>query len=91
MLTTLKTIDEKLVSSPYLCGAKMTIGDIVVYNEVSQFFEMTDLSVTHADVSGFDNLAKWFTTRMSVDPEIQKHDQEMKNALGKVKKTMPDN
>lgn len=69
----------------------MTIGDIVVYNEVSQFFEMTDLSCTHADVAGFDNLAKWFQTRMSADPEISKHDAEMKSALAKVKKTMPDN
>jgi glutathionyl-hydroquinone reductase len=50
MMLTLKTIDEKLVSSPFLCGQKMTIGDIVVFNEISQFFEMTGLSPSHDDV-----------------------------------------
>ena len=70
MLLTLKTIDDKLVTTPYLCGSKMTIGDIVVFNEISQFFEMTDLSTTHQEVVQFEFMTKWFTHRMANDPEI---------------------
>lgn len=69
----------------------MTIGDIVVFNEISQFFEMTGLSPSHDDVVQYAFLAKWFNQRMGNDPDIQKHDHEMKSALTKVIKTMPEN
>lgn len=91
MVQTLKTIDDKLVSSPFLCGPKMTIGDIVVFNEISQFFEMTGLSTSSPDISQYAFLTKWFTTRMANDADISKHDQEMKAAVAKCTKTMPDN
>jgi len=35
MLSCLKALDEKLVGDSFLCGNKMTIGDIVVFNELS--------------------------------------------------------
>lgn len=31
----LSALDDKLVASAYLCADKMTIGDIVVFNELS--------------------------------------------------------
>ena len=91
MLLTLKIIDEKLVSTQFLCGQKMTIGDIVVFNEVSQFFAMTGLSTTSEEVSGYTFLTKWYTKKMLSDPDIAKHDQDMKDTLKKCFKTMPEN
>ena len=74
-----------------MCGAKMTIGDIVVFNEISQFFEMTGLSPTSPEVAEHTFFVKWFTQRMAADPEISKHDSEMKAALKKATKTLPEN
>jgi len=30
-----KALDDKLISQPYLCSDKMSVGDIVVFNEIS--------------------------------------------------------
>ena len=35
MMMCMKALDEKVVSQTYMCGNKMTIGDIIVYNELS--------------------------------------------------------
>lgn len=61
----------------------MTIGDIIIFNEISQFFEMTGHSVGHPDVAQYACLAKWFTSRMASDPEISALDKEMKDTLAK--------
>jgi len=35
MIQCLKALDDKLAAANYLCGSKMTVGDIVVFNELS--------------------------------------------------------
>jgi glutathione S-transferase len=35
MIQSFKALDDKLSSSNFLCGSKMTVGDIVVFNELS--------------------------------------------------------
>jgi len=35
MLQCLKSLDEKLAAANFLCGSKMSVGDIVVFNELS--------------------------------------------------------
>ena len=35
MIQCLKALDDKLAAANYLCGSKMTVGDIVVFSELS--------------------------------------------------------
>ena len=36
----LKTLDGILANNQFLCGGQLTLADIVVYNELSQFLEL---------------------------------------------------
>jgi glutathione S-transferase len=45
-----KTLDDKLVSQNYLCGSRMTLGDIVVYSELSMFLELCDMTATSQEL-----------------------------------------
>ena len=65
----------------------MTIGDIIVYNELSLFFEICDISPTSPEIGAYTMLQRWFNERMSKDEAIAKLDQDMKNALSKHNKT----
>ena len=35
VVQSLKALDDKLIHANYLCGSKMTVGDIVIYTELS--------------------------------------------------------
>ena len=88
MMDTLKAINERLVANPYLCGKTMSIGDIIVFNELSQFFEMCDIKLNVGEVATHDFLVKWFN-RMLADEAVAKLDKDMKDTLAKTKKTKP--
>ena len=87
LMDCLKALNDKLVNNQanFLCGKTLTIGDIIVYCELSQFFEMCNLNVNHPDVSTHESLCKWFN-RLAQDPAIAKHDKEFKAALSKLNK-----
>ena len=84
-----KTLDQKLVENPFLCGDRITLGDVIVYNEISMFLQLADLTPTSSELSSFPNLVKWLTIKMPSHEVIQKLNQEMIDALKKVKKTRP--
>ena len=50
---------------------------------------MTGLSTESSEVSQYAFLIKWFNT-MKQDADIQKHDNEMRAALNKLKKFTPE-
>ena len=70
----------------YLCGNKMTMGDIIVFNELSQFMELVGMNPTGQELAAYPFLSKWFNQRMGSDEQIKKLDQEMKETLAKIKK-----
>ena len=67
----------------------MTIGDIVVFNEVSMFLEINDMRPNDDELKNFPSLQKWLTSKMYSDPVLQKLDQDMKNAAKGLKKSIP--
>ena len=89
VLGALPAIEKRLLEQPYLCGSKMTIGDIVVFNELSMFLEINDWKPNEDELREFPSLQKWLTGKMYADPVLQKLDQEMKNAAKGLKKSIP--
>ena len=84
----LKILDLRLVDAPWLCGARMTIGDIIVFNDLSMFMHLCDLDPSHSEMAEHQNLMKWFK-KMQKEPEINKLDTKYLEVLSKSKKTMP--
>ena len=89
VLDALGTLNARLIHSDYICGPKMTIGDIIVFNELSQFMQMCDLTINSDELKNQEFLSKWFVNKMLVDPTIAKYDREMKEALSKAKRVTP--
>ena len=85
----LKGLDLKLVEHTFLCGEKITIADMVVFNELSLFMELNNYGVDHEEMVPYPNLMKWFKTKMLGNQTVKTLDDEMKESLSKVKKTWP--
>ena len=66
----------------------MSIGDIIVFNEIAMFLEISDLKITDDELKGYPQIQKWMT-KMYSDPAIQKLDQDMKTAAKSYKKVIP--
>ena len=58
----------------------MTIGDIIIFHELSQFMHMCGLTIDSDELRAHEFLSKWYTQRMIVDQTIAKYDKEMKAA-----------
>ena len=58
-----EAIDGKLKkdSLPYLCGRIMTIADIIIFNELSQFLFLTKLDFTQEKLATMEKLKQWYT------------------------------
>lgn len=41
----LKALDYKLVENTYLCGNKLTLGDLVVFNDLAMYMELKGYSI----------------------------------------------
>lgn len=81
----------KLVEHSYLCGEKMTIADIIVFNELSMFVELNpDKNMDSAEMSAYPNLVKWFNTKMLANAHVKQCNDEMKMALSSIKKSKPE-
>lgn len=81
----------KLVEHSYLCGEKMTIADIIVFNELSMFVELNpDKNMDSAEMSAYPNLVKWFNTKMLANSSVKQCNDEMKMALSSIKKSKPE-
>ena len=87
MVNNFGALDKKLDKQTYLCGDKMTIGDIVVYNELIMFNALLDISTYGAEYSPYNNLAKWMQT-MSGDSHISQLEADMKKDLKTVKRAI---
>lgn len=75
---------------PYLCGDKLTIADIIVFNELSLFVELNeDKNIESPEMANFPNLVKWFKIKMLNNGTFKQLNDEMKTALASVKKSKP--
>lgn len=75
----LQGLDMKLVEHNFLCGEKLTMADIIVFNELSMFVELNpDKNMDSEEMKAFPNLCKWFTTKMITHPHIKACNDEMK-------------
>ena len=83
-------LDQRLVESPYLCRDKITLGDIIIFNELSLFMELCDLNPQSPELSEHMNLVKWFNIKMKSQKVFADFDEEMKAELKKVKKKKPE-
>ena len=78
-----EAIDGKLKkdSLPYLCGRVMTIGDIIIFNELSQFLFITKLDFKQEKLATMEKLKYWYTTQMPVDEIVVTLDERMRTYL----------
>ena len=88
VIATLKSLDDKLISKGYLAADKLTIADIIVFSEISQFLFMTGKTFEDDEFSEYAFLIKWFNLVKS-DRAIQFKDEEFKQAMAGLKKTLP--
>ena len=54
-------LDKQLVSSKCIAGKDITIADLLIYNDVSQFLMMAGLDLTSPRIINKANLKKWLT------------------------------
>jgi glutathione S-transferase len=81
-LSCLKILDLRLVDNTWLCGARMTIGDIIVYNDLSMFMNLCDYTPSSSEMSEHTNLMKW-CKKMGKDQEIASLDTKFAETLKK--------
>ena len=86
----LPIFDQKFFNSPYLCGNKIRLDDVIIFNELSLFMELCDLNPQSAELSEHINLVKWFNIKMKSQKVFADFDEEMKAELKKVKKKKPE-
>jgi len=90
-MSCLKGLDMKLVEHTYLCGEKLTMADIIVFNELSLFMELNseDKGIDSAEMAVFPNLVKWFKIKMLNNQTFKMCNDEMKAELNKCRKMKP--
>ena len=88
-MSCLKGLDLKLVEHQFLCGDKLTLADIIVFNEISLFIELNELDIDSADLAQYPNLVKWFKTKMLANEKFKESNDAMIKALSLTQKTHP--
>ena len=61
----LKYLDDRLnTDQSFLCGEKLTLADIVIFNEVTFYMEIMGLNTESEEIKVSKNLVKWLKTKM---------------------------
>jgi len=66
---------------PYLCGRTLTIADIIIFNELSQFLFLTNENFKEGKLAGMEKLEYWYSTQMATDKIVMALDERMKEYL----------
>jgi glutathione S-transferase len=85
----LKALDFKLVENAYLCGNKLTLGDLVVFNDLAMYMELKGYTIESKELGEYPNLTKWFNLKMLQNPLVKEVYLDMKESLKKAKKNQP--
>ena len=89
ILDCLQSLDSRLVKSSFLCGEDMTIADIIVFNDMSLYMELRGVNLDSKELERLPNLSRWFRHKMLNDPQVDKTNKEMKEALKNITPAKP--
>lgn len=67
-----------------MCGEHLTLADIIIYNELSMFLELTKQKWTSPDMKELPNLVRWATEHIGKRQDIKALDDSMKEELKKI-------
>jgi len=67
----------------------MTIADIILFNELSQFLFLTNLDFTQEKLATMEKLKYWYTDQMPTDKIVMDLDERMRKYLEKRPRPIP--
>ena len=83
-------LDDRLnTEQSFLCGEKLSLADIVIFNEVTLYLEIMGLDTDSEEIKERTNLSKWLKTKMLNNLQVIELHQKMKDALKKIKIKKP--
>ena len=68
-----------------MCGKTMTLGDLVVFNDVLAYMELNKLTPKSQEMAELPNLMRWFEKVPKDLPQIQEVVADYRTTLGKTK------
>ncbi len=77
----MKALDAKLNESEFVCGDRISIADIIIYNDISQYMAMCFYELDSPEIANYPNLVKWITNKMKLYPLLNDLDNDMRTAL----------
>ena len=83
-------LDDRLnTEQSFLCGEKLSLADIVIFNEVTLYMEIMGLDTDSEEIKDRAYLVKWLKTKMLNNLQVIESHQKMKDALKKIKIKKP--
>ena len=83
-------LDDRLnTEQSFLCGEKLSLADIVIFNEVTLYMEIIGFNTESEEIQDKANLVKWLKTKMLNNLQVIESHQKMKDALKKIKIKKP--
>ena len=83
-------LDDRLnTEQSFLCGEKLSLADIVIFNEVTLYMEIMGFNTESEEIQDIANLVKWLKTKMLNNLQVIESYQKMKDALKKIKIKKP--
>ena len=83
-------LDDRLkTEQSFLCGEKLSLADIVIFNEVTLYMEIMGLDTDNEEIKDRAYLVKWLKTKMLNNLQVIESHQKMKDALKKIKIKKP--
>ena len=83
-------LDDRLnTEQSFLCGEKLSLADIVIFNEVTLYMEIMGLDTDSEEIKDRAYLVKWLKTKMLNNLQLIESHQKMKDALKKIKIKKP--
>ena len=68
-----------------MCGSKMTLGDLIVFNDVLAYMETNKLTAKSPETKDLPNLMRWYEKVPKDMPAIQEVIADYRKALEKTK------
>ena len=81
----LKALDQELVKTSHLCGDVMTLGDLLVFSDLLQYIEINGFNEKSPELKDYENLMRWYSTKMMAKPQLKQVVEEFREALKKAK------
>ena len=71
-------LDDRLnTEHSFLCGERISLADIVIFNEVTMYMEIMGFNTESEEIKDRKNLVKWLKTKMLNDLQVNESYQKM--------------